>query len=340
MKIKILVLNINDLGGIERVAINLYYMFQSNHLLKDNIEILSVYGSSNEPYISILKGSSENKKLCNLAKSLTHDTILLSLYDRFSIKLAILKKFRKMDFKLYACQHADYFAHKRYTRFLRNIAYHWVDKIIALTTVDTKLYEKKFKNVCTIPNTLSFHPEIVSDFVDREIDCAVAGRLVPIKQYEHFIEFIKNTHCDGYNYKIFGDGTEYEKLRRSLDSLGINSNDILVGKTNNIEQYLCETKFFFVTSLRESFSMVILEAMACGCVVISYNCPTGPSELIQHNFNGILVPLNDLDSLTNEYKRLINDPISCQTISNNARYFSKSFLMKNIIKLWIKQFND
>lgn len=337
MKIKILLLNINELGGIERVAVNLCRMLLSNNTSHD-VEIVSLNGTKLVSNCRFLQGSSESNKLYEFSKNIEADTIVLSLYDRLSIKLSIIRKIFSFKFRLFACQHADYFAHRLHTRALRRITYCWVDKIITLTKQDAQLYRKHFEYVYVIPNSLSFYPESVSFFSSRSINAAVAGRLVPIKQFDHFIHFLSNIEASTNN-KIFGEGVERDKLYKLLSYNGLNGNDILVGKVENIEIELSNTKFFFVTSLRESFSMVILEAMACGCVVISYDCPTGPKELIEDGVNGFLVPLNDTEALINRYSLLVKNPDLCQKISDNARVFSKEFLDKSVINKWMDVFN-
>ncbi|MDC5973691.1 glycosyltransferase [Proteus mirabilis] len=343
MNIKILVLDITALGGIERVALNMKDMLTQD-LYFDSVEIISVTGdtSSMNGVNTLKNGSNENKKLYEFAKNLKENTIVLSLYDRFSIKLSIIRKLFNFKFSLYACQHADYFAHPIKTRILRYITYQWVDKIISLTKQDAVYYKKKFKNVYTIPNALGYYPLSVKKFNNREIDCAAAGRLVPIKQFEHYISLLEKIYNCGYGraFRIHGEGPEYSALKNKI--LGSNLRDlcILSGKSKNIYQELNNTKFFFVTSERESFSMVILEAMACGCVVISYDCPTGPRELIENNINGILIPLNDQLALINKYKELLHNPELCQKISDNARAYSKKFLSSKILINWKFIFNE
>ena len=243
MKIKILVLNISDLGGIERAAMNLYNTFKTSPVTSD-VQIISINGKSDKPYAITLKGNSENSKLLYFSKNIDKNTIVLSMYDRFSIKLSIIRKLFHLNFQLYACQHADFFAHKPHTRLLRSIFYRWVDKIIALTEEDSKLYKLKFKHTYVVPNVLSFYPQNIQLLKDRKIDCAAAGRLVPIKQFDHFIYFLQKIYKRCGNYKIYGNGIEFNTMHKLLQDSKINSEDILVGSVNDIE------KEFFTTLYR------------------------------------------------------------------------------------------
>ncbi|PMH74636.1 glycosyltransferase [Vibrio cyclitrophicus] len=335
MKIKILVLNIDDVGGIERVAFNMFNMFKKDKLLS-NVEIVSVNGKMVSSGVSILDGSSENNKLYDFAKSIDSDTIVLSLYDRLTIKLSFIRKVKRKLFKLYACQHADYYAHRVSTRILRRISYRWVDKIIALTVTDFKFYQRFFSDVHIIPNVLGYYPISALSQDKRSIDCAAAGRLVPVKQYDHYYQFLNKVQKIKENgaFRLYGDGPKANDLINILESIGISSKDVQVGVVDDIYSELNKTKFFFVTSERESFSMVILEAMACGCVVISYDCPTGPRELIDDGVNGFLVKANDVSGLVDCYTRLLDNVELCQSISDSARATALNYLESNIIIKW------
>ena len=92
---------------------------------------------------------------------------------------------------------------------------------------------------------------------------------------------------------IFGEGglrTEYEKL---IEKLGIGDSVSLPGFTNNLPGALKNAACFVVSSFAESFSIALVEALACGTPVASTNCPYGPAEILQNGKYGILVENND-----------------------------------------------
>ncbi len=96
---------------------------------------------------------------------------------------------------------------------------------------------------------------------------------------------------------IFGEGglrAAYEKL---IDELGIGDSVSLPGFTDNLPAALKRATCFVVPSFIESFSVVLVEALAAGVPVVSTNCPYGPSEILHGGKYGILVKNNDAHAL-------------------------------------------
>lgn len=92
---------------------------------------------------------------------------------------------------------------------------------------------------------------------------------------------------------IFGEGglrAEYEEL---IQKLGIGDSVSLPGFANNLPAALKNASCFVVSSLAESFSIVLVEALASGTPVVSTNCPYGPAEILQNGKYGILVENNN-----------------------------------------------
>lgn len=96
---------------------------------------------------------------------------------------------------------------------------------------------------------------------------------------------------------IFGEGglrTEYENL---IDELGIADSVSLPGFTDNLPAALKRAACFVVPSLVESFSVVLVEALAAAAPVVSTDCPYGPPEILHGGKYGLLVKNNDAHAL-------------------------------------------
>tara|TARA_B100000315_G_scaffold61101_1_gene55526 strand:+ start:143 stop:433 length:291 start_codon:yes stop_codon:yes gene_type:complete len=78
----------------------------------------------------------------------------------------------------------------------------------------------------------------------------------------------------------------------------------------------------------------LLEAMACGLPVISYDCHSGPGEMIKDNVNGLLVPPNDLDDLEDAIKRLINDDKLRASLGREAMKVQDRFSLEKVMDQW------
>lgn len=338
MNIFVLVLNACDLGGIERSSFTLIDAFKNAGYKAEIISLYEnpeVYIDTNEKY-QLLTGKNEIHKLWNLLNSIPHGSILISAYDRISFYLSFLRKFHKKNIFLIAHQHADYFAHRTRVRVLRKYSFRiGCDAIVCLTHEDQVFYQKWFKKVYTVPNILNMNfvdnNTPITPISERPIDFIAAGRLHKIKRFSHFIKLHDALNEDNKVVsKLFGHGDQHDYLY----NLSLSSPDILQGSTKSIFENFKSSKFLIVTSERESFSMVIIEAMAAGCVVVSYNCPTGPNEIIETNVNGVLIENGNLNELIKICRTLLNDSTRCQRLSENAILSSKKYYPKAVLNLW------
>lgn len=105
---------------------------------------------------------------------------------------------------------------------------------------------------------------------------------------------------------IFGEGglrSEYERL---IEELGIGDSVSLPGFTNNLPAEMKGASCFVVSSLIESFSVVLVEALACGVPVVSTDCPYGPGEILKRGKYGILVKNDDVTALAEGILKILN----------------------------------
>ena len=109
---------------------------------------------------------------------------------------------------------------------------------------------------------------------------------------------------------IFGEGGmrgEYERLIRELD---IADSVSLPGFTNNLPAALKRATCFVVSSTIESFSVVLVEALAAGTPVVSTDCPYGPREILKGGQYGLLVKNNDVHALAEGIMRVLRGEVT------------------------------
>lgn len=114
----------------------------------------------------------------------------------------------------------------------------------------------------------------------------------------------------------------------------------LKGISNNIIEEYCNCAGLIMTSRYEGFPLALIEAQSCGLPLIAFDCPHGPSEIINEGKNGFLIPMGDYKQLIEKICRLANDLDLRKAFSANAFIYSKRYCVDNIISDWEDLFNN
>ena len=154
-----------------------------------------------------------------------------------------------------------------------------------------------------------------------------------LKELEEYKE-VKEWTLDIYGQ---GDRTDY---RRLMVELGIDANRChLNGPVDDVGQVYMDSSIFVLSSRFEGFGLVLVEAMACGLPVVSFDCPAGPDEIITDGYDGLLVPSGDVKVLAQKLMLLMADEELRKRLSQNARQSAQRYEMKLIAGKWVDLFN-
>ncbi|ELD3251755.1 glycosyltransferase, partial [Enterobacter hormaechei] len=99
-------------------------------------------------------------------------------------------------------------------------------------------------------------------------------------------------------WTLVGDGELYNEFERQVDINGLNHRFHLTGAVDNVKDFYSEADMTTLVSHYEGLPNVLLESIASNVPCISYDCPTGPSEIIIDGENGALVKMYDIDAFT------------------------------------------
>ncbi len=133
------------------------------------------------------------------------------------------------------------------------------------------------------------------------------GRLAIQKDYETLIRaFDQVSQTRDVRLMILGDGELRSQLEDLIQSLGLSANVALPGFVENPYAYMRASFAFVLSSIWEILPTVLIEALACECLVIATNCDYGPSEILDHGKYGILVPVQDPDTLAQAVETLLS----------------------------------
>jgi glycosyltransferase involved in cell wall biosynthesis len=168
------------------------------------------------------------------------------------------------------------------------------------------------------------------------------GRLVPQKGIDlllpAFAQCVQR-HPE-WRLQIYGEGSERENLRAIAKDLDILSAVEFNPPTKEPERVLRQSQLFVLSSRYEGFPMALLEAMACSVPVVSFDCQSGPSEMISHGVNGMLVPPGDVSALANAMSRLMGDEQLRRSLSSHAAQVTQRYGLSQVNAMWRELFAE
>ncbi|MGQ7330381.1 glycosyltransferase family 4 protein [Streptococcus suis] len=363
MKRKILmyVNSVNQYGGIERVIVNLSNAlsekYQITILVKDSPasvyrlnENISIHSINEKLKLNM---NSKLHRILNVPYNMIRSIISLKNYFKtndfdyvytafptngLEIYLAS-KKHRK---RLVASEHASYFAYNSIYKKMKEYLYPKLTYISVPTKMDTEIYKNLGYKAIYIPHLTTYDKIENNSLLEKTI--INVGRLTSDKQQMMLLEIwqIVNEKLPNNEWKlqIIGSGEEEENLQNFI-LLNDIKNVEMVPQTSRIADYYSASSLFVFTSRMEGFGMVLLEAMSFGLPCISFDCPSGPRDIIDDGKNGYLIPCYD--------KELFAEKI-CQYIMSNSADKKKlgyeaikkveNWDNNQIIKKWTSIFNS
>lgn len=105
---------------------------------------------------------------------------------------------------------------------------------------------------------------------------------------------------------ILGEGKERKRLESLAQTMGIATRVKFWGFVENPYPFFKRASVFVLSSRWEGFGNVIVEAMACGCPVVSTRCDFGPDEIIEHERSGLLVPVGDSAQMATAIENVVD----------------------------------
>ena len=350
--------DITHTGGIERVVSLLCAQFNAGHRDLD-IEIVSQFRSSKTlaydfpgAKITYLSEKDYDAKphslqrmfriLGNVLKVRTHfkknkyDVIVGQAYPN-----TILLYLAGVSLKnVVAAEHVYYGYYGSLLKRLRLHIYKKCSKVVVLTSKDKECYDKFFasEHTCVIPNPVVLTETYTSPLDSKTI--VAIGRIQYQKGFDTLVDVFKRVHEKHPDWivKIYGDGNLKEELEQQISSSGLNGFVNLMGRSNEIYKKLREAAFFVLSSRFEGFSMVLVEAQSQGVPAVSFDCPNGPSDIIENGVNGILVENQNKDALYDGICYMIEHPEKRKSMGEKAVENVGRFSSVVICNMWKKLF--
>ena len=225
--------------------------------------------------------------------------------------------------------------------WMKNLLGHlrYLDKFIVLTEEDREQWPE-LNNAVKISDPLTFFPKQPSSLKRKRV--IAVGRYVYQKGFDLLLQIWSKIEKDNPDWELFvfgtGNRSYYELLKKKLN---IDDNRChLEGPSPNIQEEYLNSSVFAFTSRFEGFGMALVEAMACGLPVVSFDCPCGPRDIITDNEDGILVKNGSVADFVLALNKLMRDESLRIQMSVLGRKNVERFKIEYIAEQWKSLFDS
>jgi glycosyltransferase involved in cell wall biosynthesis len=212
-----------------------------------------------------------------------------------------------------------------------------LDALAVLTERDGQSYARHLNGgvrTVRIPNTVRDMGEERADLSARTV--LAAGRLTPQKGYDMLIPAwaaVAANHPD-WRLRICGEGKDRAKLGALIQELGLADYVALEGPARDLGADMERASVFVLSSRHEGLPLVLLEALSKGMAVVSFDCPTGPADVIEDHRNGLLVPPKDVEALSAAILEMIEDEDLRRRCADGAVETARGYRMDAVGPRW------
>lgn len=215
------------------------------------------------------------------------------------------------------------------------------DKFVVLTNED-RGYWGDLPNIEVIPNAAMHVSDAYSDVMNKRV--IAVGRLDYQKGFDRLIqawELVQHTgKFTNWKLDIYGQGEWREMLQQMIDKAELQNTVCLNWPTKQIGEEYVKSDMLVMSSNYEGFPMVMIEAMACGLPVVSFDYKCGPKDIIQSGINGLLVPNGDIQALADAMMKVMEDEAYRKMLSLNARKVVDTYSEQAVMAQWIRLFTS
>ena len=235
---------------------------------------------------------------------------------------------------------------------MRKWTYPYAARVVMLTSEGLSWLDEKIPHArgAVIPNPVSFplvasEPYLIPEkwvAPERRLLLAV-GRLNEQKGFDYLLKAFSGLVAiyQDWDLVILGEGPLRESLESQIQTYGLEKRVYLPGRAGNVGDWYQRADLFVMSSRYEGFPMTLVEAMAYGCAVVSYDCDTGPRDIIREGVDGLLVgPVGDVSALASVLDQLMRDDGARERMGQMAIEIKTRYSLESILTMWNNLFAD
>lgn len=353
MKICILKYALNEIGGAETVAINMANEFSEKfdvHFVSivSNADVKKFNLSDKVVYKNFLRGKDKIKDtlfsgIKEIRKYVAEEKfdIVFSIGLPTNIFMSSLKFGN--DAKLVYCEHGNKYQNPtKLSPLHRYFGVMFADKIVTLTEKDKFNYINSYKNlsedkVINIPNWIEINSESI-EYNSESKRIVTAGRFSKEKGYDLLVEVAKKflSIKKDWQWDIYGgkDDVIAPYLESKITEYNLTDRLNLKGLSNSKEEMYKDYSVYVLTSKAEGLPLVLLEALSYNLPLVSFDCQTGPSDIISDGKNGYLIDAFDVEKMAEKLVFLAENEDKRLALSQNSRESLEKFEKQVVLRKW------
>jgi glycosyltransferase involved in cell wall biosynthesis len=226
---------------------------------------------------------------------------------------------------------------KSILRVFRNFLYRFSSKVVVQTTQNYRYFSSRVRNkTIVIPNPVDMKGMVGAALkTEKRKRIVSVGRLIPPKNQTLLIEAfnIISKEYPEYSLTIYGEGESRRELESFTHEFGISDRVEFPGSKQNIHELLSDASLFVLPSLYEGMPNALIEAMSLGLPCIS-TLVSGADDLIQNNYNGLIVKNNDLEDMISGIRMMLTSDMLRNTCAKNATKIVEKLEPERITSEW------
>lgn len=246
--------------------------------------------------------------------------------------------------RIISWEHAHFYALEKslFWRTLFRLVYPRLDAVVCLNEDEKKLFETVNHRVRTIPNFI-LPPDAPVHQTPRQTLILTVGHLIPIKGTDLLLQAAKTTlqRHPSWKWKIIGEGAMKAQVEDFIKAEHLQDRLLLEQPaSHDLSMDYQNASLLVLPSRRESFGMVLLEAMSYSLPCISFDCETGPRHIINHHETGLLVEKENPMALADALTSLIMNEEKRKEMGQKALVHIQRFSPEHVLKLWEQLFSE